>query len=375
MNKRLIIGAIGMTAVLGFGFILKSYFAAQKKDPPKKQLEAISKFVKTQKVAYQEVNAQIEAFGRVVTSQPLDITAEASGRIKEASVPLKEGQKFNSGVVIFKIDDGEQKLSLQALKSTFMKDIAVILPELKTDYPESFATWQSYFQQIELNKNLPEMPTHRSEKEKTFLATKNIYTNYFNIKSREANLEKFTSTAPFAGSIAEVYLQAGSVANVGTKIAKLVRTDRLELVVPIDVSQIRFVKIGATVNISSEDNEMKWTGTVSRVGEIVSQQTQSLDVFITLTPNENPIYDGMYLKASMGGVNFAKAMSMPRNAIVNNNQVFILENDSILRISTINILKINKEMVLFSGIDEGTELVIEPVLGGFNGLKVFKLKE
>ena len=375
MNKRLIIGAIGMTAVLGFGFILKSYFAAQKKDPPKKQLEAISKFVKTQKVAYQEVNAQIEAFGRVVTSQPLDITAEASGRIKEASVPLKEGQKFNSGVVIFKIDDGEQKLSLQALKSTFMKDIAVILPELKTDYPESFATWQSYFQQIDLNKNLPEMPTHRSEKEKTFLATKNIYTNYFNIKSREANLEKFTSTAPFAGSIAEVYLQAGSVANVGTKIAKLVRTDRLELVVPIDVSQIRFVKIGATVNISSEDNEMKWTGTVSRVGEIVSQQTQSLDVFITLTPNENPIYDGMYLKASMGGVNFAKAMSMPRNAIVNNNQVFILENDSILRISTINILKINKEMVLFSGIDEGTELVIEPVLGGFNGLKVFKLKE
>lgn len=364
-----------MTAVLGFGFILKSYFAAQKKDPPKKQLEAISKFVKTQKVAYQEVNAQIEAFGRVVTSQPLDITAEASGRIKEASVPLKEGQKFNSGVVIFKIDDGEQKLSLQALKSTFMKDIAVILPELKTDYPESFAAWQSYFQQIDLNKNLPEMPTHRSEKEKTFLATKNIYTNYFNIKSREANLEKFTSTAPFAGSIAEVYLQAGSVANVGTKIAKLVRTDRLELVVPIDVSQIRFVKIGATVNISSEDNEMKWTGTVSRVGEIVSQQTQSLDVFITLTPNENPIYDGMYLKASMGGVNFAKAMSMPRNAIVNNNQVFILENDSILRISTINILKINKEMVLFSGIDEGTELVIEPVLGGFNGLKVFKLKE
>jgi hypothetical protein len=159
------------------------------------------------------------------------------------------------------------------------------------------------------------------------------------------------------------------------KIAKLLRTEQLELVVPIDVNQISFVKIGTPVRIATEDDRLTWTGRVSRTGDVVNQQTQALDVFIQINPNENPVFDGMYLKAAIGGLSFDKAMEIPRSAVVNNNQVFLLENDSILKAVDINILRINKDKVLFSGVEENKEIVVEPVVGGFSGLKVFKLKE
>lgn len=375
MNKRIIIGSVGILLILGTGFLLKNFFASKKKEPPRKPIVSAQKFVRTEKVVYQKMNAELEAFGRVISSQPLDITAEVSGRLKEGSVVLKEGQKFGAGAVIFRIDDTEQKLSLLSLKSSFMKDIASILPEIKNDFSDNFSAWQNYLQQIDLNKNLPELPSHKSDKEKTFLAVKNIYTNFYNIKSREANLEKFTTTTPFGGSIAEVFVQAGTTVNQGTKIAKLIRTENLELVVPVEVAHIGLIKAGTSVKISSEDEKMAWNGAVSRIGEIVNQQTQAIDVFIRITPNGNPVYDGMYLKAAVSGVFFDKAMIVPRNAVLNNNEVFVLENDSILKTAKINILRINKDKVLFSGLDENLDIVTEPVLGGFSGMKALPLRE
>ena len=37
------------------------------------------------------------------------------------------------------------------------------------------------------------MPDYKTDKEKTFLATKNIFSNYFNIKRSETNLRKHLS--------------------------------------------------------------------------------------------------------------------------------------------------------------------------------------
>ena len=103
-------------------------------------------------------SAELVAFGRVNSSLPLDLITEVSGKILQGSVPLKEGQRFRKGTLLFKVDNTEANLRLQASKSNFLKDIASILPDLKIDYPDSFELWQSYFNSIDVEQELPELP-------------------------------------------------------------------------------------------------------------------------------------------------------------------------------------------------------------------------
>jgi len=52
---------------------------------------------------------------------------------------------------------------------------------------------------------------------------------------------------------------------------------------------------------------------------------------------------------------------MPSNAVYNSNEVYVFK-DNKLHKRTIQIMKVNKETLYFKGLNEGEELVIEPVI-------------
>jgi len=62
-------------------------------------------------------------------------------------------------------------------------------------------------------------------------------------------------------------------------------------------------------------------------------------------------------------------MAIPRRAVFNANEVFVVKDGS-LKKSTINVIKVNQETLVFDGLDEGTILVTEPLAGAAEGTKV-----
>ncbi len=67
-------------------------------------------------------------------------------------------------------------------------------------------------------------------------------------------------------------------------------------------------------------------------------------------------------------------MVIPRNAIFNGTQVFVVA-DTLLKVRDIQIHKINPESVVFSGLGEGEDLVVEPLINAHNNMRVWKLSE
>lgn len=374
MKKRQIIILVVALVIFGGSFGLMRFLASQKPIPKQIISEKAKKFVKTEKVNYQTIRTQLVAYGRVNSSQPLDLASEVSGRLLAGNITLKAGQKFSKGTLLFKIDDSEQKLRLQAAKSGLLKDIAGILADFKIDFGDSYSVWSNYFKSIELEKPLPIIPQPKNDKEKTYLAIKNIYNTYYTIKSTEANLDKYLVYAPFDGAVAELQLEIGSFVNPGTRIARLLRTDKLELKVPIETANIDWLNIGMSVKIATQSENMTWQGTINRIGDLVNPATQSLDVFVAITPNEYKIYDGMYLKVNIAGKELDKVMEMPRNAIFNENYVYVLQDSSLIT-KQIKIQKINQETVIFSGLDEGLDLVVEPLTNVDQNTKASRLNE
>ncbi len=202
------------------------------------------------------------------------------------------------------------------------------------------------------------------------MASKNILSEYFTIKGEEERLRKYTIRAPFSGSFSEVYLYTGSIANPGSRIAKLIRTDKLELEVPVDEYEAKWVKRGDMVKVSNENGDGNWLGRVVRKSNYVNPSTQSITIFVSLSSTiANPIYKGMYLNAEFPGMTLAKTMEIPRNAVFNSNEVFVVQ-DSVLVKQEIVVHKINERTLIFSGIEEGAELVTEPLINATENMKV-----
>ena len=371
MQKRQIVILGAAIGILALSYLVSWYLGSLKKEPEvRKQVEA-KKFVDTTPVKFSDLSTTIITYGRVENAQSLDLIAEVSGRMTEGSVRLKEGERFSKGNLLFAVDAEEASLDLKSQKSNFLRDLAAILPDLKVDFNESFSDWQAYFSQLDMGKKFTSLPKSQSEKEKTFLATKGIYSSFYSIKSAEARLEKYNYYAPFSGSIMEVVLQSGSYVNAGTRIGKVLRVGVHEMKVSVETRDIPWILPGSPVDIFSEETQQSWKGKIIRISDYVNQNTQSVDVFVGIETNGQKVYDGQFFKAAIPARTIKNGMIMPRNAIYNGSEVFVLE-DSLLRIKNINVIRLAEDEAIINGLETGEELVIEPLIGAYNNMKAFK---
>lgn len=343
--------------------------APEQKRPP---LTQRSQYVNIETVAYTNHSTTIEALGQVIASQPIDIVSEVSGKIEKGNVTLKKAVRFSQGSLLFQIENTETILNLKSQRSNFQNAIALILADMKLDFPNSYQKWQDYFNQIDINSSLPIMPEAADQREKTFLAARNLSGQYYSIKSAEERLSKYRINAPYTGIIQQVYTDAGSVASPGTRVLRIRKANDLELELPVRKEDIQWVKIGTRVKILSEDKRQSTMGTVNRIGTEIDPTTQSVNIYVSVRSGKIKLYEGMYLFAEITGNAVAKAMEIDRKAIFDNNKIFVIQ-DSTLVAKTVNIHKVKNETVLFSGIDEGKVVASETFLGAVDGMKVVPL--
>lgn len=361
MIKRRIFIVVAALALLALSvFVSKQLTNSRPNKPEPAHIEKI-RYVKAQAISYQNTQAHLQATGRIGSLQSVDVIAEAQGKILAGDRPLKKGQQFKKGELLLKIFETEARLNLQARKSSFLNMLANILPDLKIDFRESYPLWQSYFEQIDINAPLPELPEIKNSKEKIFLSSRGILGDFFSIQSDEIRLEKHRIYAPFNGTFIEVFLETGSVANPGSRIAKIIRTDKLELEVPVDAQNISFIHKGSPVDIYSEtDNH--WKGAVNRISGFVDPTTQSISVFVSVYPNKDQaLYTGQYLRAEFSSKDIPATMEIPRSAVFDENFVYTVDK-GLLKKCQVKVHKTNNNTLIFSGLPEGTKVVTEPLV-------------
>lgn len=370
MRHRKIISFVFVLLIIGGAIGLAIFFTKMKPKPDYATPDKLRRMVETQLVKYDRISTTIEAPGRLVPSKTVEIISEAQGKILQGKVPLKKGQQFHKGDLLCKIYDEEQVLSIKASKSRFLNSLANALPDIKFDYPDDYDVVLDFFQKINISKPLPKLPELNDRSLKVFLASRDILNQYYSIQVAEERLRKHFIYAPFEGSIMEVYLQVGGFANIGTRIAKVIETEVMELEVPVFLQDLPWISIGDEVKVYDETRTQSWNGKVARISDFIDPTTQSASVFVQVKNSKaNPVYPGMYLIAVFNGKTVDKAMEIPRQAVFNQDQVFIVV-DSTLQKSKINILKINRHTLLFNGLAEGTEIVVEPLINVKEGTMI-----
>ena len=351
-----------------------NYFSSQKAPPKKKDFAGDDiRRVDVITVENKNISSTLDVQGRLVAFDKIDILAEVSGILVSSSNTFKVGSRFAKGSVMLQIDSKEAELNLLSQKSTLLNAITQLMPDLKIDYPESFEHWKNYLQQFDIEKPIQPFPEPVNDKEKFFIATRNILSQYYNIKSAETRLSKYNIYAPFSGVITETMINPGSLVRVGQKLGELMNTGNYELEATVRLADLNYIKVGSNVSLYSDDIDGNWNGRVKRISDQIDASTQTVIVYVGVTGKN--LKEGMYLRGGVKLKPIENAFEVSRDLLVDQSKIYTIQNDSFLVLQDVDIIKSTENTVIVGGLENGAKVLKEVFPGIFEGMKVELKKE
>ncbi len=361
------IGVLAGVAVLALA-VGGAYLLSQLKAPPARN-PAIdqTKVVDTMLVHNRSLSAPLSIQGELVAFDKIDVFSEVSGTLVETERPFKVGSYFPEGSILIKVDPEEARLNLFSQKSNLLNAITQLMPDLKIDYPDSYRQYLDYINRFELEQPIPPLPEPGSKQEKFFIASRNIYAQYYTIKSAEERLSKYVLYAPFSGVVTAASINPGALVRSGQKLGELMRTGNYELEVTVPLRELSYIRPGYAVQLYSDDIEGNWTGRVKRISDQVDPGTQTVKIFIGVSGKR--LREGMYLKGEVAGSRIPEAMAIPKNLLEDQKTVFLVQ-DSLFRKREVLVVKEDTEQVIVRGLKDGEVLLATQLPDAYDGMKV-----
>jgi membrane fusion protein (multidrug efflux system) len=365
-KKNLIIVLVALV-ILAVGFAGMSLLSNLREESPKKDPELREIVVSAEAVALGEVAAEIVAYGRLKSAQPVVINSEVNGTLQLGDVSFRPGQRFQRGQLLIKVDTRQIKLEISTAKSELLKAMASVLPDIKVDFPDAYDVWQDYFNLCSFDRPVPPLPEAANNSIKLYLARFNVYNIYFSIRDLEIRYEKHFIRAPFDGAIIGADLRPGSNVRSGTHIGEIISLEELEMVVPLTVDDVQWIELDQLVLLTSAELRGEWHGRIMRIGKTIDQQTQTVQVYI-LVDDADQLYDGIFLKASIPGLTVASAVRFPRRALYRQKYVYLIEDD-VLAFRQVEVVRRETDSIIVSGgLADGDMLVIDVLQGVSPGM-------
>ncbi len=364
--RRIIIPGI-IIAIAFFGMQrLSSMKKEQKRQKPKQVIRAVQAEVVTPKL----IQPTITAMGRVRSREVIQLTPEVNGIIETKNFRLRKGDTFKKGTVLARIDSRLAENSYRSMISDLQNALVLLLPELKSEMPQAFIRWNTFFSTLSHDKNLPKLPTVSESREKYFVSRFNVFKLYYMAKNQEVTLIKHTLLAPFTGAVSNSTVFPSSMVKAGVALASLVRTDKLEIELPLSVSEIAFVKKGMPVTIQSDVTKDNFTGKIHRIGKSLDDRMQTQSVFVRLHSSSSTLLDGTFVTASIIGLALPNAVVLDRKAVHQKNKVFTIDQGILIEKSVVVAYSGINTSYITEGLDPQDTLVTEVLQDAVAGMDV-----
>ena len=302
--------------------------------------------------------------GRLVPVEKYNLFAQVQGTLVKGGSTFKPGVNYRKGDILVEIDKGEFTNSLNAQRSRFISSLLRAMSDIKSDYPNEFTTWNTYLTKLKETEILPELPKVKAKKLRYYLTSRDIYNQFYVIKSQERRLDHFTIRAPFSGAVTMANVATNSLVSPGVKLGEMIRTDLYEMVATVSVAEVHEINIGQNVSLNTEDNSRTYLGEVVRIGSQLDRQTQSVPVYLSVTGDH--LKSGLYLKGSFKLSELADVVKLPKKAIHRSGQVYMITNNRVT-VKEVSTVSTKGDEVWVRGLETGDQVIIEeinqPILG------------
>ena len=369
MKKRKIIIVVGVLLVAAAIFVTQWLTGRNQEDSSQQSStsQTSATVVSTRQVDVQDVQSYVDITGRLEPEDKIDIYAEVGGVLLPTDPSFKVGNQFGKGTPLVRINDSEARQNLRAQKSNYITTLASVVPDLKIDFPDAYQTWENYLLSFDVDEPVPPLPEASSEQLRLFLGARNVYTQFYTLRQLEEQLDKYRIYAPFTGTLTEASINQGTLIRQGQKLGEFIKDDVYEMEAAVRPEELAFIAVGDEVELSSVPSDSSWQGTIVRINERVEPTSQTVKVFVRV--DGDALKAGMYLEGRVKGRLYEDAFEIPRDVLVNENKVFIMQ-DSTAELLTVETLKTSDQTAIVRGLEDGMTLITEDNTEAFSGTKV-----
>ena len=299
MTKRMLIMVgcvILLVAVLAFG----KYLQIQKliASAPKPGAQTVTA-IKAQVAEWQP---QLTSVGTLVPVRGVDVTTEIAGLVRK--VNFKSGDEVKSGQVLFEMNADSDVAQLRSLQAA--ADLAGTV--LKRDKLQLAAQAIS---QAQVDNDQADLKSRQAL-----------------VAQQQAQVDKKTIRAPFAGKLGITSINPGQYLNPGDKLVTLQTIDTVYVDFFVPQKQLAGLSIGQKLNLSSDAYPgVAFPAKVTSISPKIDAATRNVQVEATVPNAKRQLLPGMFANVSLDLGERKKYLTLPQTAITYNpygSTVFLL---------------------------------------------------
>lgn len=335
--------------------------------------------VSVKEVAAKSMSIPVMTRGSVTPGTEIHLTSEVGGQVLEVSENMASGGFFRKGETLVRIDTLEYDVNIKRAEAS------VAQAKQQMAQAEAEKTARSRVQ----GGNRSQLATYEIQYRQ---AVANYEAAKAELQAAKMQRGRTVIKAPFDGRVRMKSVDVGQYVRPGMQLAVIYAVDVAEIRLPLSDRQLALVDVplsftaddqGRTpVRIVSEFGGKRyfWEGSVVRAEGGLDERNRLLYVVAQVDdpyaldpeqPGRPPLTSGFFIEAMIEGRHFDNVIPVPRRALRNSDQVWVVDNDNRLERRSVDVIYKGKESIYVrSGLQSGDRVVLSQLDIAVEGMQV-----
>ncbi|HSG27748.1 MAG TPA: efflux RND transporter periplasmic adaptor subunit [Candidatus Krumholzibacterium sp.] len=365
-------------AIVLLGIVIVVVMMATRKEVSRQQVRMPVPSVTTLTARPGPMAVVVSGEGTVRPLRQIDIAAQVPGRITMMSPYLLEGGAFSAGDTLLRIEPVDFELAVRSARAK-VKDLESKLQMMIEESEAALQEWR-------IAGNSEGTPPPLVAKEPQLEAARAaLQGGIADLEKAELNLERTCVTAPFDGIISTKSVDIGQFVPAGMTLCSIFSTEAAEIAVALTSDDIEFISIpgftsdtsagsAATVHAHIAGVMTEWPARVMRAEGVIDERTRMIKVVVRVDDPyavRPPLAMGLFTTVDMTGMTLEKALLIPRSAVKDGRNVWIVDGENRLRLREVEIARFEGDNALVSaGIEDGEAVVTSQMKVVAEGMEV-----
>lgn len=323
----------------------------------------------------------VPAMGTVLPSAQVDLQAEVSGRVIAQHPRLIPGGRVRAGETLVKLDAQDYEYALDQQKAAMDKAVFELKVERgrKQIAEEEWRRLGLGAKVDDESRSLALREPHVKAAESAVEAAKSA------LSKARLNLDRTAVRAPFDAVVLEEYTDVGQLVSPQSRVATLAGVESYWVRISVPVEWRRWIRLpddlgagGSAARVLHDIGQgapLAWDGRVIRLLADLDPAGRMARLLVRVdhpfgAGTELPLLLGAYVKVEMEGRSVDEVYRLPRAALRDGAQVWIMGAEDRLEIRPVEVLWTQETDGLVRGLQPGDRVVTSPIALPLPGMKL-----
>lgn len=367
--KRTFVGEVLLVvAVLAGAAIVAFLLIASRPEPNIASQEVRATPVRVMQVQPERQHVQVVAMGTVIPARELDVVPQVSGQIIQLNPDLVPGGYVKEGDVLARIDARDYETAVRQVSA----DVEIAAANLENSRRDAQRQASLFKDEVTSEYSIDQAEL------KARIAAGQLEATEARLASAKLNLERTVIKSPFNAIVKRESVEIGQLVMQQNRIATLIGTDSVWVQVSVPVSHLPWIELphdgnpgGARAKVihdAGPDQLIERDGKVTRLLGDLDTAGRMARLLVTVDDplgldsgtgkQDLPLLIDAYVRVEIDGKELESVFIIPRSAIHEGNQIWIVDENSKLKIRTVEIVwKREHDVFIEHGLQAGEQIV------------------